>query len=77
MVARGDADLCVLPTSEILPVPGLDLLGSFPDDVRGYLVMVAGIGARATSAEAARSFIAFLTSPAAAPVLARKGMERE
>jgi hypothetical protein len=75
MVARGEADLCVLPTSEILPVAGLDVLGSFPDDVEGYLVMVAGIGAGARSPDDARSFIGFLTSPAAAPVLGRKGME--
>lgn len=76
MVARGEADLCVLPTSEILPIGGIDVLGSFPEDVKGYLVMVGGIGARARQPAAAASFIRFLHSPAAAPVLARKGMER-
>ena len=77
MVARGDADLCVLPTSEILPVPGLDVLGSFPDDMKGYLVMVGGVGARAREPDAAGSFIRFLQSPAAVPVLRKKGMEKE
>jgi len=77
MVVRGEADLCVLPTSEILPVAGLDVLGSFPEDVKGYLVMVAGVGAKAGDAGAAGSFIRFLQSPAALPVLHKKGMEKE
>ena len=76
MVARGEADLCVLPASEILPVAGLDILGPFPGDVKGYLVMVAGIGVHARQPAAAASFIGFLQSPAAIPVLGRKGMER-
>src|SRR5262245_31525124 len=77
MVARGDADFCVLPTSEILPVAGLDVLGSFPDEVKGYLVMVAGVGVRSRAPGAAKTFIGFLQSPEAAPVLRKKGMEKE
>src|SRR5689334_18736628 len=41
-VARGDAELGVLPVSEILPVKGVELLGPFPAGLQGYVVMEAG-----------------------------------
>jgi molybdate transport system substrate-binding protein len=76
MVAAGGADFCVLPTSEILPIAGIEVLGPFPDEVKGYLIMVGGVGVRALQPAVAASFLRFLVSPASAPVLARKGMER-
>jgi molybdate transport system substrate-binding protein len=75
-VARGEAELGVLPLSEILPVRGAELLGLFPADVQSYIVMVAGVNAAAKQAGPAREFIAFMTAPAALPVITAKGMER-
>jgi molybdate transport system substrate-binding protein len=49
-VIRGDAEFGVLPLSEILPVRGVEVLGTFPADVQSYIVMVAGAGASATQA---------------------------
>src|SRR5262249_9147634 len=42
-VARGDAALGVLPVSEIVPARGVEVLGTFPAEVQGYVVMVAGV----------------------------------
>lgn len=39
-VVRGDAELGVLPVSEIVSVSGLAVLGSFPADVQGFMTMV-------------------------------------
>jgi len=76
-VARGDVQLGVLPVSEILPVAGIEVLGTFPADVQGDLIMVAGVSAGTTARAAlARDFIAFLTAPEALPVLKSKGMTR-
>jgi molybdate transport system substrate-binding protein len=75
-VARGEAQLGVLPISEILPVPGVELLGPFPADVRGYAVMVAGVSSSAAQAAVARELLAFLMAPARNAVIAKKGMER-
>ena len=76
-VARGEVQLGVLPVSEILPVPGIEVLGTFPADVQGYTVMVAGINPGAAQRAAAGDLIKFLASAAALPVLKRKGMERD
>jgi len=75
-VANGDAELGVLPVSEILPVPGVEVAGRFPADVQGYAIMVAGVSAAAAHGAAARSLIQFLTSPTALPVIEKKGMEK-
>jgi len=53
-VARGDAELGVLPVSEILPTKGVELLGPFPTALQGYVVMEAGVGAAAKDPAAAQ-----------------------
>lgn len=75
-VARGEAELGVLPLSEILPVPGVEVLGPFPAEVQGYLVMVAGVSRSAAQSAAAKELITFLTAPAALSVIQKRGMER-
>jgi molybdate transport system substrate-binding protein len=75
-VVRGDAELGVLPVSEIVPVIGLDVLGAFPTGVQGYVTMVAGVSSRSTQGHAASELIRFLTSPASGSVLSKMGMER-
>jgi molybdate transport system substrate-binding protein len=74
-VARGDAELGVLPISEILPVKGVELLGPFPADLQGYVVMEAGVGAAAKDHAAAAALVKFLKSPEHFPVIKQKGME--
>jgi molybdate transport system substrate-binding protein len=75
-VARGDAELGVLPISEILPVKGAALLGSFPADVQSYIVMAAGANTASAHAQPARALIAYFMAPEALPVIKAKGMER-
>src|SRR5262245_4727864 len=75
-VATGGAELGVLPLSEILGVRGVDVLGTFPRDVQGYALMVAGVATGAANGRGARQFIEFLASPDATPVIERAGMER-
>ena len=76
-VAKGDAELGVLPISEILGVRGVEVLGPFPSDIQGYAVMVGGVSASAAQGAAARELMKFLMSPAALPVIKQKGMERQ
>lgn len=76
-IARGDAELGVLPVSEILAVPGLEILGRFPRDVEGYVTMVAGVSAAGTRTPAVHDLVRFLTAPAQRPILEQKGMESQ
>ena len=74
-VASGAAELGALPVSEILPIHGAELGGTFPADVQTHIVMVAGVSASTKQGSAARDLIKSLTAPAALPVIKDKGME--
>lgn len=74
-VAAGDADLIVTLISEILPSPGVELVGPLPAEFQSDVVLAAGVGTKASSPESARALITFLTGPDIAPTLKAKGME--
>jgi molybdate transport system substrate-binding protein len=74
-VASGEVEFGVLPLSEVLPIRGVEPLGTFPAEVQSYIVMVAGVSAAAAQGKAARDLIAFLAAPGALPVIKAKGME--
>lgn len=74
-VASGEAELAFQQISELLPVPGIDLVGPLPADVQQITVFSAGLHVGAKAPDAARALVKFLTAPAAAPVIRQKGME--
>ena len=75
IVARGEAELAFQQVSELLPVPGIDLVGPLPPDVQEITIFAAGLHAKAPHPDAARALITHLTAPAAASVIRKKGME--
>ena len=75
-VARSEAELGVAPATEIIPVAGAEVLGTFPREIQDYVVLVGGIGAGASNVAAARELLAFVTAPAADAVVKKTGMER-
>lgn len=75
-VAGGEAELGVAPATEIIPVAGAEVLGTFPREIQDYVVLIGGIGTGARNAAAARELLAFVTAPAADAVVKRTGMER-
>lgn len=75
VVANGTVEIGVAPVSEILPVKGAQLGGVFPADVQTFVVMTAGVSAKAKGT-AAQEFVAFLMKPGNDAVVRDKGMER-
>jgi molybdate transport system substrate-binding protein len=75
-VAKGDASLGIMPLSEILPAPGVEVLGLFPPDVQSYLIMVAAIRRDSPRSAVASELIRFVTSPSTLSVLKANGMDR-
>jgi molybdate transport system substrate-binding protein len=74
LVARGEAEIAVQMISELLPVAGVQVVGSFPGDLYFEIVLTAGISSGAKEPEASNALVEFLAAPAAAQVLKRKGM---
>ena len=74
-VARGEAEIGFQQMSELLPVPGIDIVGPLPPDVQRITTFSAGLHARANEPDAAKALVKFLTAPAAARVIKKRGME--
>jgi len=72
--ARGEAELGLFVTN-LLVAPGVELVGSFPEELQFYLVFTAAIGAEAKEVQGAVALVEFLRTPAAAAVIKSKGME--
>lgn len=75
VVARGDAAIGFQQMCELLPVAGIDLLGPLPADIQRITTFAAGLHVGAQQRAAAKALVRFLTAPAAAPVIRKKGME--
>ena len=76
-VARGEAELAVVPITSILAAaPEVILVGPFPSQLESHIDFDLAISAVATNAEAARRLSDFLTSPDLDAPLAATGVER-
>ena len=75
-VVNGTAEFGILPVSEILPVKGAEVAGTFPGETRSFIEMVGGVNAASAHAADARKLIQFLVSSQALPVLKKTGMSR-
>jgi len=75
-VASGDAELLITLVSEILPAPGVELVGPLPDRFQHYVSFAAAAGKTTSSLEAGKSLIACLSGPDVTATLKAKGMER-
>jgi molybdate transport system substrate-binding protein len=72
-VAKGDAELGVFLVN-VLIAPGTELAGPFPAELQQELVFTAAVAADSKQADAARAFIDYLRTPAAAMVITTLGM---
>jgi molybdate transport system substrate-binding protein len=75
IVARGEAALGLQQVSELLPIEGITYIGPLPAEVQRVTVFSAGIATAAKQPEAARELVRYLGSAAAAPTIAKTGLE--
>ena len=75
VVARGDAALGLQQVSELLPIAGIDYIGPLPVEVQRVTVFSAGVATGSKQPAAAAELIRYLASPAAAPTIAKTGLE--
>src|SRR5262245_4714891 len=73
-VAKGEAEIGVFLANTLI-APRIDLVGPFPAEVQQEVFYIAAVAASAKDADAAKAFLTFLTTPAAAAVIKAKGME--
>lgn len=74
LVATGQADLALHQLQELMAVPGLDILGEFPGELRGAFTFTAVLVAGSNQEAAAMAFVEFLRTPQSATAIKAKGM---
>ncbi len=74
-VVRGDAEMAVQPVSELLPVAGVDFVGTIPAEVQKINVYAAAVVTGSKEIDASKRLIAFLASEGAIPAIKKSGME--
>jgi len=75
MVARGEAEMMVTIIPQLLANPGIEVAGPVPAELQTWIGLAAAVGAGSTEPDAAKSLIAFLTTPSAMAVMKAKGWE--
>jgi molybdate transport system substrate-binding protein len=75
IVARGEAEIGFQQFSEMLPIPGIDIVGPLPPELQKVTIFSAGIASVSKEPEAGKALIQFLASPAARDAIVRSGLE--
>jgi molybdate transport system substrate-binding protein len=73
-VAAGEAEIGVQQVAELMPIPGIDLVGPLPADLQKIIVYMAAIPAKAKDPDGAKALAKFFSSEAAVAVMKQKGM---
>jgi molybdate transport system substrate-binding protein len=75
VLLRGEADIGVQQPAELLPVPGIAIVGPLPPELRQTIVYGATVFAGSTQREGNQAFFAFMRSPTAREVLRHTGLD--
>jgi molybdate transport system substrate-binding protein len=75
LIASGEVELGFQQLSELIHLPGVDVIGSLPPDIQVVTVFSAAVCTAAGHADEAQALISFLASPQGAPVKLAHGMD--
>jgi molybdate transport system substrate-binding protein len=75
VVAKGEAEIGMQQINVILPVAGADYVGPLPAELQSYVDFAVGVLAISKERDAARELVKFMSSPEAAPLIRKSGME--
>jgi molybdate transport system substrate-binding protein len=75
MVAAGEADLAVMPVSEIVHAPGVDLAGNIASEIQFVQTFSAAVVAGSGDVEGSKRLVEFLASARASETIRKSGME--
>jgi molybdate transport system substrate-binding protein len=75
LVADGRVALGFQQLSELMHLPGIDVIGALPPEVQIVTTFAGGVAAAGTRPERVRALLLWMAGPAAAAARARHGME--
>jgi molybdate transport system substrate-binding protein len=76
LVANGECELGFQQMSELINLPGIDVLGLLPESIQSVTIFSGAVSSACATREAGRRVLNYMASPAAAELCRRYGMER-
>lgn len=74
-VAKGTVEIGLFNISEIVPIPGVTLVGPLPQELQSYITFAGAVHAGSTAPEAAAAYLRALANPSAAAAWKTGGFE--
>jgi molybdate transport system substrate-binding protein len=74
-VGRGEAEIGLQQVSELLPLTGVDFVGTIPSEIQYVTVYAAAVVADSKQLDASKRLVAFLASESASAAIKKSGME--
>ena len=75
LIAQGQVELGFQQLSELIHLPGIDVLGPLPSGIQTVTTFSAGLTTGSSRSDATRALLAFMSSPAASAPKLANGME--
>src|ERR1700688_4460005 len=75
LVAKGEIELGMVVSTQILTTKGVALVGPLPPELQFYVTFVGAISSDSPAPDAAKSLVEFLKGPTALPVIKRQGRQ--
>jgi molybdate transport system substrate-binding protein len=73
--AKGDVEIAIHQIAELMPVPGIDIVGDLPAELNITIIYGTGLTTMARQPEAAKELVKYLSLPSSAPVIKKNGMD--
>ena len=74
-VAKGDVEIGIHQIAELMPIPGIDIVGELPADLNKTIVYATGITTMVKQPDAANALVKYLHLESAVPVIKKNGMD--
>jgi molybdate transport system substrate-binding protein len=75
VVASGEVDLGIQQLSELRLEPGITVVGPLPEELQKASVVSAAVSSKAKDVEAAKRFVAFLSTPFSMDAMKASGLD--
>jgi molybdate transport system substrate-binding protein len=74
-VAKGQVEIGIHQIAELMPIPGIDIVGPLPPELNTTLIYATGIATHAKQPDAAGALVKYLSVESSVPVIRKNGKE--